>query len=310
MNKLKQMHFALFLTGITSLCFAFPAVFIKLLMGELSPIGTLTIRFFIAAALFPVIVMFVKKSKLKAILHAKGDELKEFCIYGFLLFASIAALFSSFLYIHANKAMLIYMMYPLFDGILAWIILKEKITKTDSAAMVCTIIGAYFIFGMNSTGEGSIMGYALATTGTLLFAGYSIFSREVGRCYEYYKRTAWLFIFCFFFFMIAFFITGNPKTLLSLKPMSWVWLLLFGIGSTLIPYMCLSYASAYIKSSVISVILVGGNVIGIGLVSWIFHEPITIPMIVGTGFILIGFLITTITEWKEEEEKYHHVCHH
>src|SRR3989338_2465412 len=310
MNKLKEMHFSLLLTAITSLCFAFPAIFVKLLMGELSPIGTLTIRFLIAAALFPIVVMIVKKNKLKAIVHAKGDELKEFCILGFLLFASIASLFSSFLYIHANKAMLIYMMYPLFDGILAWIVLKEKITKADSAAMVCTIIGAYFIFGMNSTEEGSIIGYALATTGTLLFAVYSIFSREVGRCYEYYKRTAWLFIFCFFFFMVAFFITGNPKTILLLKPISWLWLLLFGVISTLIPYMCLSYATVYLKSSVISVMLILGNVIGVGLISWMFNEPITVPMYIGAGFIIFGFVITTVAEWEEEERKYHHVCHH
>lgn len=304
------MHFALFLTGIASLSFAFPAIFVKLLMGELSPIGTLTIRFFIAALLFPVIVMFVKKNKLKAILHAKGEELKEFCILGFLLFASIAALFSSFLYIHANKAMLIYMMYPLFDGILAWLVLKEKITKADTVAMVCTIIGAYFIFWVNSAGEGNLLGYALATIGTMLFAVYSIFSREVGRCYEYYKRTAWLFIFCFFFFMIAFFITGNLQVILQLNAISWGWLLLFGIASTLIPYMCLSYATVYIKSSVISVILILGNVIGIGLISWLFSEPMTISIYLGAGFIIFGFVITTVAEWKEEERKYHHVCHH
>ena len=97
MNKLKEMHFSLLLTGITSLCFAFPAIFIKLLMGELSPIGTLTIRFLIAAALFPVVVMIVKKNKLKAIVHAKRDELKKFCILGFLLFASISSLSQQYL---------------------------------------------------------------------------------------------------------------------------------------------------------------------------------------------------------------------
>ncbi len=310
MNKLKQMHVALFFTGIAAVSFAFPAIFVKLLMDELAPIGTLTIRFLIAAALFPVIVMVVKKNKLKAILHAKGEELKEFCMLGFLLFASIASLFSSFLYIHANKAMLIYMMYPLFDGILAWLVLKEKITKADTVAMVCTIIGAYFIFGMNSTGEGNLLGYALATIGTMLFAVYSIYSREVGRCSEYYKRTAWLFIFCFFFFMITFFITGNPKAILDLHSISWLWLILFGIVSTLIPYMCLSYATVYVKSSVISVILIVGNVIGIGLISWIFREPMTIPMYAGAGFIILGFVITTVAEWREEERKYHHVCHH
>ena len=96
MNKLKEMHFSLLLTGITSLCFAFPAIFVKLLMGELSPIGTLTIRFLIAAALFPVVVMIVKKNKLKAIVHAKGDELKEFCILGFLLFILLLKLYTRY----------------------------------------------------------------------------------------------------------------------------------------------------------------------------------------------------------------------
>lgn len=310
MNKLKQMHVALFFTGIASLSFAFPGIFVKLLMNELAPIGTLTIRFMIAAALFPIIIMLVKKNKLKAILHAKGEELKEFCILGFLLFTSIALLFSSFLYMHANKAMLIYMMYPLFDSILAWFVLKEKITKADTVAMVCTIIGAYFIFGINNTDGGNLWGYALAATGTLLFAVYSIYSREVGRCYEYYKRTAWLFIFCFFFFMIAFFVTENPKTILQLSSMGWIWLILFGIVSTLIPYMCLSYATVYVKSSVISVILIVGNVIGIGLISWIFNEPMTVPMYAGAAFIVFGFVITTVAEWREEERKYHHVCHH
>ncbi len=304
------MHVALFFTGIAAFSFAFPAIFVKLLMGEIAPIGALTIRFLIAAALFPVIVMFVKKNKLHAILYAKGEELKIFCILGFLLFASIASLFSSFLYIHANKAMLIYMMYPLFDCILAWFILKEKITKADTIAMACIIIGAYFIFGMNSTGEGNLLGFALATIGTMLFALYSIYSREVGRCYEYYKRTAWLFIFCFFFFMITFFITGNPKAILQLSSMSWLWLILFGVISTLIPYMCLSYATVYVKSSLISVILIVGNVIGIELISWIFSEPMTVPMYAGVGFIIFGFVIMMVAEWEEEERKYHHVCHH
>lgn len=310
MNKLKQMHVALFFVGITSLCFAFPAIFVKLLIEELLPIETQTIRFFIAAALFPIIIIFTKKNKIKAIFHTKGNELKEFAILGFLLFASIAALFSSFLYMHANKAMLIYMLYPLFDGILAWIIIQEKITRVDALAMLCSIIGAYFIFGMNNVGEGNIIGYVLATIGTMLFAGYSIFSRKVGKKHEYYKRTAWLFLFCFFFFMIAFFIMGNPKAILHLKPISWTWLILFGTISTLIPYMCLSYSTVYIKSSVISVILIVGNVIGIGLISWLFNEPMTVPMYIGAGFIIIGFIITTVAEWEEEERKYHHVCHH
>ena len=104
MNKLKQMHGALALTILASICFAFPAVFVKLLMNQISPVGALSIRFFIAAVGFSIIVACIKKSKLIAILTAKGYELKDFCMLGFLLFTSLATLFSAFEYIAANIA--------------------------------------------------------------------------------------------------------------------------------------------------------------------------------------------------------------
>lgn len=310
MNKLKQMHLALALTILASICFAFPAVFVKLLMNDISPIGALTVRFLIAAIGFPIIVACMKKSKLKAILTAKGYELKDFCILGFLLFASIATLFTSFEYIAANMAMLIFMTYPIFDMILAGIFLREKPSRADLAAVVLTFIGAYFVFGMQLEAKQNLIGYGLALMGTILWAAYVVMSREVGVCYDYYKRTAWLFIFAFFFFMITFFITGTPAVLVTLPQISWLWIFLFATVSTLVPYMSLSYATEYVKSSVISVILLVGNVISIGLVSWLFHEQITANMYIGSALIVAGFVISIVAEWEDEEKKYHHLCHH
>src|SRR3989338_3932360 len=149
MNKLKQMHFALFLAIVTSLCFMFPAIIVKLVMDEISTTGALAIRFFIAAITFPLVLYFYAgKKSVQKIVYAGSKELKEYLLLGFILAASLTTLFASFNYINANKAMLIFMMYPLFDSVLAWIFLKEKITQADCGAILATLVGAGFIFGI------------------------------------------------------------------------------------------------------------------------------------------------------------------
>jgi drug/metabolite transporter (DMT)-like permease len=310
MNKLKQMHFALFLAIVTSLCFMFPAILIKLIMDEISTTGALAIRFFIAAATFFIVLyVYSGKKSVKEIIRTDAKELKEYMLLGFILAASLTTLFASFTYINANKAMLIFMMYPLFDGVLAWIFLKEKITHADCGAVLATLIGSGFIFGIDILKFEHVTGDLLVIIGTFLFAAYLVLSRSIGKHHEYNKRTAWLFIFAFFFLMIAFYFTESPVILFELKGMTWLWLILLGTACTVVPYMCLSYATAYIKSSVVGIILLLGNILSIGLVSIIFNETMTTNMYVGAGFILGAFLISTICEWQDENKRYHHAHH-
>ncbi|MEK6921490.1 MAG: DMT family transporter [Nanoarchaeota archaeon] len=310
MDKLKQMHFALFLAIVTSLCFIFPAILVKLVMSEISTTGALAIRFFIAAISFPLVLYFYAgKKSVQKVIQAGPKELKEYLLLGFVLAASLTTLFASFNYINANKAMLIFMIYPLFDSVLAWIFLKEKITQADCGAIIATLVGAGFIFGIDILKFEHISGDLLVIVGTFLFAAYLVLSRSIGKHHEYNKRTAWLFIFAFFFLMIGFYWTENPTILFQLSAITWLWLILLGTACTIVPYMCLSYATAYIKSSVMSIILILGNILSIGLVSIIFNEPMTKNMYIGAGFILAAFMISTISEWQDENKKYHHAHH-
>ncbi len=310
MNKLKQMHFALFLVIVTSLCFIFPAILIKLLMKEISTTGTLAVRFFIAALTFPLLLCFFSgKKKLYTVLYAGSVELKEYLLLGFALAASLTTLFASFNYINANKAMLIFMTYPLFDSILAWIFLKEKITNADLAAILATLTGAGFIFGLDILFFENIIGDGLVIIGTLLFALYLVLSRSIGKHHEYYKRTTWLFIFTFFFIAIGLYFTEYTLPLSKISAFGWFLLFVLGTLCTVLPYMCLSYATAYIKSSVVSIILLLGNIFTIALLSWIFSEQLTSKMYIGAGFIIAAFLVSTISELEDENRKYYHAHH-
>ncbi|MFA6888499.1 MAG: EamA family transporter [Candidatus Woesearchaeota archaeon] len=302
MNKLKQMHTALFLTILASFCFAFPAVFMKFLIKEMSPTTALTVRFFLAAILFPIIVFFMHK---KHVWDIKFNDAKHFAVLGFILFGSTIALFYSFLYIPANMAMLIFITYPIVDSILAWIFLQEKITLPDWVAIALTLIGGYIIYGNQLTVH--VLGYALAGIGTVFFAAFLVLSRKLSQHHtkDFHKRTAWLFVFTFIFFAIAE-LFESPTEILHISSQGWLWLVLLATVSTVVPYVCLSYGSGLLKSSVASLIVIFGHISSVGLVSIIFHETMTLNMYIGGALILFAFLITTIAEWESEEKRFHH----
>ena len=302
MNKLKQMHTALFLTILASFCFAFPAVFMKFLIKEMSPTTALTVRFFLAAVLFPLIVLVMHK---KHIWKITLKDAKHFALLAFVLFGSTIALFYSFLYIPANMAMLIFITYPIVDSILAWLFLREKITTYDWIAILLTLVGGYVIYGNNLTIH--ILGYALALTGTVLFAAFLVLSRKYSKHHtkDFHKRTAWLFVFTFLFFAVAE-MFESPAEILHISLHGWLWLVLLATISTVVPYVCLSYGSGLLKSSVVSLIVIFGHISSVGLVSIIFHEYMTLNMYIGGALILFAFLITTIAEWESEEKRFHH----
>ncbi len=302
MDKLKQMHTALFLTVLASLCFAFPAVFMKFLIKEISPTTALTVRFFLAALLFPLFVFFLHK---KNIWYITRTDALRFAWLAFVLFGSTIALFYSFLYIPANMAMLIFITYPIVDSFLAWVFLHEHITHYDWVAIFLTLIGGYIIYGNNITIH--LLGYILALTGTVLFAAFLVLSRKYSKRHtkDCYKRTAWLFIFTFLFFAIAE-LFESPTEILHISAQGWVWLFLFAIVSTVIPYVCLNHSTGLLKSSVVSLIIIFGHVFSIALVSIIFHEAMTLNMYIGGLLIMFAFFITTIAEWHSEEKRFHH----
>jgi drug/metabolite transporter (DMT)-like permease len=297
------MHLGLFLTVVASLCFAFPPVLMKFLIGEISPSTALAVRFCIAALFFALLSFIVHK---KHIWDITRKEAQLFALLGFVLFGSTIALFYSFLYIPANMAMLIFITYPIVDSILAWFLLKEKITTADWIAIALTMIGGYIIYGHNLAVHA--LGYGLAGIGTVFFAGFLVLSRKLSKHHtnSFYKRTAWLFIFTFLFFALAV-AAETPSEVLHISVMGWVWLFLLGTLATVVPYVCLSYSSGLLKSSVVSLIIIFGHISSIGLVSIIFHETLTLNMYIGGGMIFLAFLITTIAEWESEEKRFHHL---
>ena len=78
----------------------------------------------------------------------------------------------------ATSAIAIMMQYtaPVYVAVLAWIFLKERITKADLISIVF-IFGGMFLFFTDEAGGGSTAGKIIAVFNGISFAGISIFLR-------------------------------------------------------------------------------------------------------------------------------------
>lgn len=79
---------------------------------------------------------------------------------------------------YATSAIAIMMQYtaPLYVAVLAWLFLKERITKADIISMAF-VLGGMLLFFTDSAGDGTALGKAVAVFNGITFAGVSIFLR-------------------------------------------------------------------------------------------------------------------------------------
>lgn len=109
----------------------------------------------------------------------KGGNMKidKYVIGGALCYASFNYCFNISTKL-ASSAIAIMMQYtaPIYVAILAWIFLKEKITKADIISLVVVFAGMLLFF-MDGGASGSTIGKIVAVFNGITFAGNSIFLR-------------------------------------------------------------------------------------------------------------------------------------
>ena len=109
----------------------------------------------------------------------RGGNIKidKYVIGGALCYASFNYCFNISTKL-ASSAIAIMMQYtaPIYVAILAWIFLKEKITKADIISLVVVFAGMLLFF-MDGGASGSTIGKIVAVFNGITFAGNSIFLR-------------------------------------------------------------------------------------------------------------------------------------
>ena len=278
---------------IASLGFSFNPVITKILTGEISATGVLLLRFLFASLLFPIIAITLGKHTIKSFFAIKPKQLLVFFLLSFLLVGNMLLFFNSFYYTTVNRALFIFLMYPVVAMLMARIIVKETITKNDMAASFLSLIGVIAIFWGSDLGSKSLAGDVMVLFSMLIWCGFMILNRFTALRDLHFRQTFWLFLFSFLLFVPSYLILGLGQPISNISLKGSFLILVIVVFSTLIPYSLINYASNRIKTSTIGFLLLLGQVISIFLSFLILKENPDANVIIG-GLLVVFSAVMSI----------------
>lgn len=178
---------------------------------------------------------------------------------------------------------------PAFIMLLSAVLFKDRLTKRKLVALGFSLGGCVLASGIvtGSIGAVSALSVLFGVLSAFFYSLYSIFATiAVMRKYTSYVISSYTFLFA---------VAGTlPFTLHSFPafdkmPSGWIWPAIgIGVLSTALPYLLYTIGLSHINSGVASVIatleVVFTNTIGIV----IFHEPLTISIVLGVSCIIVA----------------------
>ena len=186
--------------------------------------------------------------------------------------------------------------------ILSAIIFKDKITKIKIAAVIITFVGCVLTLGIVGENIKISMGGILFGLGAGFgYALYSIFSRfAINRKYHAFTISLYTFLFAFLT-TIPFYDVGKIKEFVLSDMENVLFLIIFGMVSTVLPYIFYNFGLKGLDNSKASIIAsvepVVASVVGVVL----YNEKIWLSQIFGIGLVLLSIVMCNVNIGKISE---------
>ena len=220
----------------------------------------------------------------------KWDYLKFILLGGFLFGIDIGLWNTSILMTTAAKATLLSNNAPIWVGLGAAILFKEKLTKKYWFGLILALLGMSIIVGLNGLGsEAPNLGDWLAFSTSFLYAGVMLITQKAR------TRVNTLTFSTLYTTTAA--VTLLPVALLTGQKMSgftsqtWWALIALGLGSQVVGWLLINYAMGYLRASHVSVSLLGQPVVTAILGVVILGEALTTNQIIGGALALTGIYL-------------------
>lgn len=280
MKNIKQyswFHFLILLCGI--ICIGWSAIFVKI--AGISGLGSAFYRMLIGSiGILPI--WFFHHRPIK---DFKSIRIAALC--GIIFASDIALWNTSILLTKAAIATLIANLAPVWVGLIAVFILKEKQKPLFWTGTIISLIGVVIIVGITNILHSSLnTGNLLAIGASLFYAMYLLITRT-GRnsldtvtftAISMISSTIVLYILCLFFHIK---LTNFPSS-------TWYPLAGLGLISQLGGWLAINYALGYIKPTIASVSLLSQSVFTAIFAVPVLGEYLNLIEIVGAIIVLIG----------------------
>lgn len=286
----KQIHGADYSAFLTVVIWGTTFVATKILLEVFMPIEILFFRFVLGyIALFAVSPHFAKPESAKRELLYAAAGLSGVCLY---YFAENIAL----TYTLASNVSVMVSIAPFFTAILAHFLQrdKERIPLCFFLGFAIAITGIVMISLNGNSFELNPKGDILALAAALLWAVYSIITKEIGKAGDSIIRvTRHIFFYGILFILPIFIVSGASFSLTPLsEPRMLFPMLYLGFGASALCFVTWNFSVRVLGAVKSSVYIYLVPVITIIFSAIILDEPVTLMIILGTLLTLLGLFIS------------------
>ena len=200
----------------------------------------------------------------------------------------------------ANATLLNYIA-PLWVGLIAIFILREKYKAFFWAGMALVLSGAWIISGVNPAdlSSFSIRGEGFAILSSVFYAGYFILSQ---RSRKHFSVMGYLLISSAAAMVVLLvIIAATGRTLFGYSSQTYLLFLLAGFISQFGGYFCINYALGEIPASIVSALLILQPVLTALLATRFEGEPMSVGQVLGGGLVLAGVFILNASKLPERQ---------
>ena len=266
----------------------------KIALAEVPPIELNVIRFILSAVLLAPVLYHYRRQipRDRRMLFV----LLQLTLLGFVL--NKAAEYIGLALSTASDVALLIATEYIFTGLLSWIFLRERVTRTGVAALAIGLLGVYLIVERGlipnlggSGGETRILGDALVVLSLLLEAGYTVRGKVALTTLPPLLFIALTITGSLIFWVPAGVVAVAHNGLPHLSLAGWLAAIYLAAITTVVSYWLWFRGLSVVDASAAAPILFIQPLLGAALAILILHDSLTLATVVGAVFIVFSLLL-------------------
>ena len=292
--ELKKAYLALAL-GV--FCIGTSAIFVKIasVPGTTSAFYRV---FFAGLALFPL-RLSQKKLSLPSLKNLRLIGLGGLAFAGDLVLWNTSILLTS-----AAAATLLANNSPLWVGLGATLIFREKLPLKYWLGLVIALAGMTVIVGGNAVQELRFnLGDLLAIGASFLYAAYMLITQKARVQIDTLTLNLLTMLACIIILLPVILLFKHPLT--GFSPQTWLALIGMGLVPQFIGWLAINYAMGHLPAARVSVTLLGQSVVTAFLGIFFLNELLSVADVIGGTMVLVGiYLVNQRTQSKPMPNAY------
>ena len=290
--------FSAILVMIAGFCWGLIGVFSKTLSSlGFSPIQITALRCIVTALALGIYLFSFDREKLKIRLldihHFIETGIFSIVLFNICYFITVdtVSLSIAAILLYTAPCIIMLLSVPLF---------KEKLTIVKVLSLIMSFAGCVLVTGIGTSTKIPLIGILTGLGSGLGYALYTIFGRYALR--KYHPFTVTFYTFLVAALGIVFF--SNPSEtagLIVASPSSLLFILLLGIISTLVPFLCYTKGLEGLEAGTASIIACVEPMIAAIAGVTLFHEQLTVGDIIGIILIFIAVILQSRNKSLKEK---------